>query len=111
MYLIYLHVLYCIGWCIVGYLGLEWIPDIFLPAGFATVGQDMRGTEESEGLFSIFHSDANDSEDLGNWIVQQPWSNGEIYSFGASADGLGAFTMTTNQPTWVSKLLFFSFFC
>jgi hypothetical protein len=89
-----------------GYLSLEWIPDIFLPAGFATVGQDMRGTKESEGRFSIFHSDANDSEDLGNWIVEQPWSNGEIYSFGASADGLGAFTMVMNQPTWLSKQYF-----
>lgn len=66
----------------------------------------MRGTKESEGLFSIFHSDANDSEDLGDWIVQQPWSNGEVYSFGASADGLGAFTMLTNQPSWLTKQYF-----
>ena len=80
--------------------------DIFLPAGFATVGQDMRGTEESEGLFSIFHSDANDSEDLGNWIVEQSWSDGNVYSFGASADGLGAFTMVMNQPSWLSKQYF-----
>jgi len=27
-----------------GYGDLEWIPDIYLPYGFATVGNDVRGT-------------------------------------------------------------------
>ena len=80
--------------------------DLFEPFGFVTVGQDMRGTMRSDGNFSIWHADANDSEDLGNWIVQQPWSNGKIYSFGASADGLGAFTMIYNQPKWLSSQYF-----
>ena len=89
-----------------GYTDLEWIPDLFLPGGFATVGQDMRGTKESEGRFSIWHSDANDSEDLGNWIVQQPWSNGRVYSLGASADGLAAFTTVHNSPSWLGAQYF-----
>ena len=50
---------------------LELFADLFVPFGFAGVGQDMRGTEQSEGLFSIWHSDADDSQDLGNWIVAQ----------------------------------------
>lgn len=89
-----------------GYSDLEWIPDLFLPGGYATVGQDMRGTKESEGLFSIWHSDANDSEDLGDWIVQQPWSDGKVYTFGASADGLGAFTTVENSPSWLGNQYF-----
>eukprot|EP01035_Chromulina_nebulosa_P018844 gene18844-24629_t len=84
-----------------GYLGLEWMIDLFLPYGFVTIGQDMRGTQTSEGDFSIWHADANDSQDLGDWIVQQEWSNGVVYSFGASADGLGAFTMPENNPSWL----------
>ena len=43
-----------------GYGDLEWIVDIFLPFGFVTIGQDMRGTEKSEGNFSLWVSDAND---------------------------------------------------
>ena len=35
----------------------------------------------------MWASDRNDSEDLGDWIVQQEWSNGKIMTFGASADG------------------------
>jgi predicted acyl esterase len=45
--------------------------------------------------------DSNDSQDLGEWIVQQSWSNGQINSFGASADGLGAFTTNYNTPEWL----------
>ena len=89
-----------------GYLGLEWMADFFVPAGFASVGQDFRGTQTSEGLFTIWHMDGNDSQDLGDWIVQQPWSNGEIFTFGASADGLGAFTTVTNQPEWLKAQYF-----
>eukprot|EP01032_Pedospumella_encystans_P010476 gene10476-12239_t len=80
--------------------------DFFLPVGFAAIGQDFRGTQKSEGLFSIWHKDANDSEDLGNWIVQQPWSNGVVYTFGASADGLGAFTTVQNEPRWLGDQYF-----
>lgn len=84
-----------------GYGDLEWIPDLFLPFGFVTIGQDMRGTKTSEGNFTIWHSDNDDSEDLGDWIVEQSWSNGEIFSFGASADGLAAFTTDFNEPSWL----------
>jgi predicted acyl esterase len=89
-----------------GYTHLELLNDLFLPVGFVTVGQDMRGTEMSEGNFSIWHSDGNDSQDLGNWIVQQPWSDGNIFSFGVSADGLAAFTMVSNVPAWLGAQYF-----
>lgn len=86
-----------------GYTDLEWISDLYMPAGFVAVGQDMRGTEKSEGNFTIWHGDADDSEDLGNWIVEQPWSNGKIMLFGASADGLAAFTTSYNKPSWLGS--------
>ena len=80
---------------------MEWIPDIFLPFGFVAVGQDMRGTEKSQGNFSLFMSDSEDSEDIGNWIVQQDWSNGQIYTFGASADGIGSLQTPVHNPEWL----------
>lgn len=84
-----------------GYTHLELLIDLFLPFGFVTIGQDMRGTEKSEGVFTIWHSDNNDSQDMGDWIVQQEWSNGKVYSFGASADGIASFTMVANDPGWL----------
>ena len=85
---------------------LELINNIYLPFGFITVGQDMRGTGKSEGNFTIWHSDANDSEDAGNWIISQPWSNGKIFTFGVSADGLAAFRTPDNQPSWLKAQYF-----
>ncbi len=86
--------------------GLELINDIYVPFGFITVGQDMRGTGQSNGEFTIWHSDADDSEDAGNWITSQPWSNGQVYTFGASADGLAAFRTPFNQPSWLKAQYF-----
>lgn len=64
------------------------------------------GTQKSEGNFTIWHSDANDSQDLGDWIVKQGWSNGVVFSMGASADGLAAFTMPENNPEWLKAQYF-----
>jgi len=86
-----------------GQFGIELLADLFLPAGFMTVCQDMRGTGLSEGNFTNWKADADDSEDAGNWVVQQSWSNGQIYTFGASADGLGAFTTNYNAPSWLKS--------
>jgi uncharacterized protein len=86
-----------------GQFGIELIADLFLPAGLITVCQDMRGTGLSQGNFTNWKADADDSEDAGDWVIKQPWSNGEIYAFGASADGLGAFTTNYNSPSWLKS--------
>lgn len=85
-----------------GYGDMEWITDVFLPFGYVAVGQDMRGTEKSEGNFSLWMTDANDSQDLGDWIVSQEWSNGVIYTFGASADGIASLQTPRNNPKWLA---------
>ena len=38
---------------------MEWITDLFVPFGYVGVGQDMRGTEKSEGNFTMWHSDVS----------------------------------------------------
>lgn len=84
-----------------GYGDMEWLTDLFLPFGFAAVGQDMRGTEKSQGNFSLWQSDAEDSTDIGEWIVNQEWSNGEIYTIGFSADGLGSMQTLKANNKWL----------
>lgn len=85
-----------------GYTDMEWIPDLMVPFGYVAVGQDMRGTEKSEGNFTMWQSDANDSRDLGDWIIQQPWSNGKIMTLGASADGIGSLQTPKTSPSWLT---------
>ena len=86
--------------------GIELLDYLFLPAGFVAVTQDMRGTGMSGGHFSNWQSDANDSLTCGNWITSQPWSDGKVFNFGASADGLGAFTTNLNSPEWLFSQYF-----
>ena len=85
-----------------GYQDLEWFADLFSPFGFVTIGQDMRGTEKSEGNFTMWAADQYDSRDLGDWIVSQPWSNGEVMTFGASADGLASYQTPKTVPSWLT---------
>ena len=40
--------------CVRSYGDLEWIPDIFVPFGFVTVGNDVRGTGmEQETVYRL----------------------------------------------------------
>ena len=84
-----------------GYQQLEWMADIMAPFGWVAIGQDMRGTGYSTGHFTMWHSDNDDGEALGDWIVSQPWSNGEVYTLGGSADGLASYTIAHNAPAWL----------
>ncbi len=81
-----------------GYGGIEQVASLYLPFGFAAVGQDMRGTEKSEGNFSIWHSDAIDGATTINWLAGQVWSSGFVLSTGGSADGLASYTLLDTAP-------------
>ena len=65
------------------------------------LGQDIRGTEKSQGNFTLYELDAMDSRDLGDWVVAQEWSDGRIFTIGASADGLAAFQVPMTNPPWL----------
>lgn len=57
--------------------------------GAAAVFQQQRGTFLSQGKFDAWRHDAQDAYDTIEWIVSQPWSNGEVYTVGISAEGIG----------------------
>lgn len=83
-----------------GGFGTELIADIFTALGdYIAVGQDMRGTCRSEGNFSIWRKDGQDAFDTMKWIVQQPWSDGRVFSLGASADGIAEFVVALEDPS------------
>ena len=81
-----------------GFFATELFSQLLVLLGYAGVSQDMRGTCNSEGSYSLWHSDSNDAYDTMEWIVAQPWSNGKILSIGASADGIASFLMPLADP-------------
>ena len=56
--------------------------------GYIVVSQDVRGRGGSEGTFLPFFTDAVDGPATMRWIEQQDWCDGNIGSFGASAEGI-----------------------
>lgn len=69
--------------------------------GLVAVIQDQRGTFLSEGRFTMWQQDGDDGYDTMEWIAAQPWSDGEVFSAGVSADGCAAFTQILDEPQWL----------
>jgi uncharacterized protein len=75
--------------------------DFFVPRGYAVVVVDMRGTGASFGTRDSFRSprERDDSREIADWIVAQPWSNGAIGATGISYLGAAAdFLASTAHP-------------
>jgi uncharacterized protein len=61
--------------------------------GYAVVSQDTRGRFASEGDNLPFLLEAPDGKDTLAWLVQQPWCNGRIATWGASAGAITQFQL------------------
>jgi putative CocE/NonD family hydrolase len=55
--------------------------------GYAVVLQDVRGRYQSGGTFTPYFQEARDGYDTIEWAARQPWSNGQVGSFGLSYPG------------------------
>jgi hypothetical protein len=55
--------------------------------GYAVVMQDVRGRYGSEGEFNPYFQEGRDGFDTIEWAAAQPWSSGEIGTFGLSYPG------------------------
>jgi hypothetical protein len=63
--------------------------------GYAFVYQTHRGRYESEGRTADYYRVRVDAHDTMDWIVDQPWSNGNIGTSGCSAGGASAMLAAT----------------
>src|ERR1700749_1670868 len=62
------------------------VPNVFalVEAGYAGVYQDCRGTWRSGGEFVPMLNEPNDGADTVDWLLSQPWCDGNIGSYGPS---------------------------
>src|SRR3954452_3048473 len=73
-------------------------PEKAIPAGFALVVQDVRGTGRSEGEFDPFVDEAADGFDSIAWVAEQEWCNGEVVLSGRSYVGATQWLAAAEQP-------------
>jgi len=59
-------------------------PTMFAGQGYIVAVQDTRGRFESEGNYTISVPDAEDGYDTTVWLATQPWSAGQVGTYGCS---------------------------
>jgi putative CocE/NonD family hydrolase len=75
--------------------------DLFVPRDYALVAVDVRGTGASFGTRDSFRSprEREDYAAIAEWIVAQPWSNGQIGATGISYVGAACdFLASSGNP-------------
>jgi hypothetical protein len=89
------------------------IDKLFLLNGYAVVKVDVRGTGASYGFRKVEYGPVEvlDGYDIVEWIVQQPWSNGKVGSYGISYTGTTAeFLLANEHPAVKAAILGWSDF-
>lgn len=77
--------------------------------GWAGVRQDIRGTQGSAGNYTAWHDAQSDAFDTIDWIINQPWSNGQVFTTGVSADSIDEMAQLPGfHPALAAQLLIFS---
>jgi uncharacterized protein len=58
--------------------------EYFAQRGYVYVNQDVRGRFDSGGEFVVLANEGRDGYDTIEWLARQPWSNGNVGTFGGS---------------------------
>jgi putative CocE/NonD family hydrolase len=66
--------------------------------GYAVVVQDVRGRYASAGDFSAYTNEGKDGFDTIEWAATQPWSNGDVGTFGLSYPGAVQWLAALESP-------------
>jgi len=83
-------------------------PGTFMPShGYATVFVDARGTGASFGVWKAPFSqdEVKDYNEVVNWIVAQPWSNGKVGAIGNSYTGNTALWLASTMHPAVKAVI------
>jgi len=66
--------------------------------GYAVVIQDVRGRYASDGEFDAYKNEGRDGYDTIEWAAVQPWSNGNVGTFGLSYPGAVQWLAAIENP-------------
>ncbi len=66
--------------------------------GYAVVVQDVRGRFASDGEFRAYTQEGADGFDTIEWAAAQPWSNGQVGTFGLSYPGAVQWLAAVQSP-------------
>ena len=72
---------------------------------YAVVVEDVRGRYASAGEFRPYENEAHDGYDTIEWAARQPWSNGNIGTFGLSYPGAVQWLAAVENPPHLKAMV------
>ncbi len=73
--------------------------------GYAVVVQDVRGRYASAGEFRPYENEGRDGYDTIEWAASQPWSNGNVGTFGLSYPGAVQWLAAVENPPHLKAMV------
>ena len=73
--------------------------------GYAVVVQDVRGRYRSDGEFNPYRQEGRDGYDTIEWAALQPWSTGEVGTFGLSYPGAVQWLAAMESPPHLKAMV------
>jgi putative CocE/NonD family hydrolase len=73
--------------------------------GYAIVIQDVRGRYASDGDFSPYQNEGRDGYDTIEWAARQPWSDGNVGTFGLSYPGAVQWLAAAENPPHLKAMV------
>ena len=73
--------------------------------GYAVVVQDVRGRYASDGEFNPYRNEGHDGYDTIEWAAQQPWSDGNVGTFGLSYPGAVQWLAAIENPPHLKAMV------
>ena len=73
--------------------------------GYAVVIQDVRGRHHSDGDFRPYENEGPDGYDTIEWAAAQPWSNGNVGTFGLSYTGAVQWLAAVQNPPHLRAMI------
>ena len=84
----------------------EWSTFEKIPGrGYAVVIQDVRGRNASDGEFLPYQNEGKDGYDTIEWAAQQPWSDGNVGTFGLSYPGAVQWLAAMENPPHLKAMV------
>ena len=75
------------------------VSEFWVPRGYAHVIVDVRGCNDSEGVYDLFGAqEQQDLYDIIEWVGEQPWCNGNVGMSGISYMGRAQLFTAEQQP-------------
>jgi uncharacterized protein len=73
--------------------------------GYAVVVQDVRGRYASDGEFNPYRDEGRDGYDTIEWAARQPWSDGNVGTFGLSYPGAVQWLAAVENPPHLKAMV------